>query len=553
MKAVIFFCLFNSIGLLLPLHAAITVRPSKTTLSLNESLTLDISVTGNPHNQPNFKPLQLDFDILSSSQSQAATVINGKVSVETRWHLVLMPKHEGFLSIPSISIDQEHSQPRTIEVTAPRESLRDESILLEAEISPKDSVYEQGQLLYTLKLYRSVNLAQAALSEVKADDPDAIIEPLNQDHEYETIRPNGSRYIVLERKYAIYPQRTGELTIAPVVFEGKVIKGGNSFFNVQTEFKRVTSRPVKCLVKPVPAPFDKSNWIIAKDVKIFEEWSADPSSITLGEPLTWTIKINTEGFLGSQIPPLSLNIPDSLKTYFDKPEMTNTATAQGIIGSHQVKIALIATKPREITLPEIDLTWMDASTGEVRHTTLPSRVLQVQGEPLAFNDDASSLTGVTEEEFTPPALTSDTPQDLPRWAAVLISLNSIWIYIFLKRIYQKFTAKATSDGKKANSLRSIKALLKQACLENDPKKTEAALLAWASALYPQIKPLNLVGIRPYLSASLQEPISELNETLYGKQSTWDGQTLWKAVAAYKIKPQAPASSPKPKSLLRELY
>ena len=55
--------------------------------------------------------------------------------------------------------------------------------------------------LYTVRLYRRVDVAQAELSEPELAD--AVIEKLGEDSNYNTV-VNGVSYLVTERKYAIF-------------------------------------------------------------------------------------------------------------------------------------------------------------------------------------------------------------------------------------------------------------------------------------------------------------------------------------------------------------
>ena len=70
----------------------------------------------------------------------------------------------------------------------------------------------------------------------------------------------------------------------------------------------------KVVVKPVPSPFQKNNWFAANDVIIKGEWSADPSRMELGEPVTWTLTLMADGCLGSQIPEVPLRLPAELRS-----------------------------------------------------------------------------------------------------------------------------------------------------------------------------------------------------------------------------------------------
>lgn len=534
------------------LDAEIDVSLSKTTVGLNESFVIDFSAKHKVGRPPDFTPLLVDFDILSTSQNLSTKIINSAIEVETHWHLTLQPKRQGQLIIPAISFDKEYSPRKQIEVTEGREVKQDGSLFLEVELSPSDTVYEQSQLIYTIRLYRSVNLTQGGLTPVKTDDPDTIFEQLGKDSEYESFQANGTRYIVLERKYAVFPQHSGQLNFSPIVFEGHIVLNSRSFFQQQTEFKRVTSAPHQILVKPKPAQFQSPDWLSAYDIKLTEEWSADLNNIKVGEPITRTITITAEGCLGSQIPNLPNEYPTGIKHYQDKAEISNSVNSQGVIGIKQIKVAIIGTQAEEVSLPAISIPWWDLKTEQLRTINLPAKTIQFQADQIAMNTpEVASSNGLGQ---MPEVLeSSEVVPIMPLWAWGLISLNSIWIVALLRAIYRKVKRPFEKKACQPSSLRQIKMSLKQACSDNDAKQAEKQLLAWAAEVFPHVKPLNLAGIKLYVSEPLKDAIEQLYGTLYGQQTGWQGSTLWQAFKAFKGQDAKTDFQANTKDQLQRLY
>ena len=303
-------------------------------------------------------------------------------------------------------------------------------------------------------------------------------------------------------------------------------------------------------VKPIPAPFQKNNWLAANDVTLTEEWSADPSNVVLGEPITWTLTLMADGCLGSQIPEIPLNLPTHLKHYLDKPQITNQPSAEGNRGVRQIKVALIATKPGKITLPEINIKWWDLKTDRLRETQIPARSIEVQGDPIAMTPPLIDQTthNIPEPSQELPENLNDT-RSLPMWAWSLIGLNIIWIVGLFFLLYKKFSLK----GSKPDSLKQVKHHLKEACQANDAKKAEASLLVWAGQQLPKVKPLNLMGIKPHLPKDLQDAVDELYQALYGPKKPWQGNVLWQAFTAFKPKKKLNQDVKNQKEILRALY
>ncbi len=511
--------------------ADVSVKLSKNKAGLNESFSLIFSSTDPVQSAPDFTPLNQDFDIVSTSQSQNFHLINGAISQETQWNLVLIAKKEGKLTIPAISINQQASAPLEIEIVGMQEVKSDDSLFIETEIIPASSVYERSQILYIMRFYRSVNLGQATLTEPVVNDSNALIEKVGKDNEYEYYHANGNRYVVFERMYAVFPQQIGNLTFSPVVFSGQVVKG-HSFFNMQAEHRRIESSAQEIEVKPIPAPFNKDNWLAAYDLKLTEEWSSDPRNMVVGEPITWTVTITADGCLGSLIPEVDLVFPDTVKQYRDKAETSNQESQLGILGTKQLKIALIANQMGQIQLPEITVQWWNLKTNQVETAHLPAKVLTIENDPLA----ARAVVDNDELQFNKQESDRANPtpiEVIPWWAWCIMSLNLFWIALIAGILYKRRPLKIKIKKNVPFSFDGVRKQLKQACQDNDAKHVEALLVSWASFQYPQKNIGNLSQLKNLTAQPLKNQIDTLYNYLYGFEKSWSGMSLWECLKDYK--------------------
>lgn len=521
------------------LSAEIRVLVPRYTIRKNESLQVTFKSDQKIKAQPDFKPLQADFEILSQNQNSSTRIINGQIDHDYSWTVVLMSKKEGTVTIPPIRFGAYLSEPVTIQVTEAKAAVKGDPIYFEVELSPGPQVFEQSQVVYTVRFYRAVNLYNGRISDISVSDPDTIIEPLGEDKEYDQMA-GGVRYLVLERKYAVFPQHAGELTFAPIVFEGQIVTGGRSIFNMQTQHTVMSSDALKINVKPIPPPFTRQNWLAAEEVKLVDEWSGDISQVKAGEPITRTVTIMAVGCLASQIPAPQIPVPSQLKQYPDKPQAHNQTEGTGNTGVKQFKIALIASEPGTIELPEIQVNWWDVKANRMRTSTLPELKLQVTGEAA--------------EVIAPPAAL-DAPavaksHSVPIWAWLLIGLNGIWMTAMLL-MWLKGRRSKREPLEKDASLAQIKQALKVACTAHDAKAAENALLAWAKLTFPHLKPLNLGSLTAEVNEDLAEEIDDLNESLYSPHHLWNGKELWEAFQANKT---SKGKSAKETSLvLKDLY
>jgi len=510
--------------------AEVSVKVSKNKASLQESISLIFNSSSAVQNSPDFSSLNQDFDILSTSQSQNITLINGSLHQELQWNLIIAAKKEGVLQIPPIQFGNSFSPPLEIEISGTQEIKNDDSLFIETEISPTNTAYDRSQILYTIRFYRSVNIGQATFSEPKLNDADAIIERWGKDSEYEYYHANGNRYVVFERKYAIFPQNVGELTFSPIIFSGQIVRG-NSFFNMQTEHKRAVSNSQKIDIQPIPSPFNKKDWLAAYDVKLSEEWSSEPNKITIGEPITWTLKVTADGCLGNLIPDIELTFPDSLKQYRDKAEISNQPSQQGILGTKQLKVALIANQSGQLELPAIEIKWWNLKTNQVEIAQIPAKTIEIQNDPLsttAMVDDAEVQINKNETNGN-----HEIIEVIPMWAKILVGMNIFWLALIGAILYTKRKPKIKMVKNPQVNTKNIQEHLKQACLNNEPKKAEAALIDWAAFQFPKQNLNNLSLIKINVEEPLKSHIDRLYHHLYGFEKNWNGKSLLEAFKTYK--------------------
>jgi hypothetical protein len=375
------------------------------------------------------------------------------------------------------------------------------------------------------------------ISELKVSDPDALVEKLTEDREYEKVI-DGKTYAVLERSYAIYPQHEGELTLPAVKFEGQVITGGRSMFDIQTQYVRHFSNPLTIQVKPIPAPFTRLNWLSAEELMLTDEWSSDLSTITEGDVITRTVTLVAKGCLASQIPATPLNLPSSLKQYPEKPLSFNKAIGDDNVATVQMKVALIPNQSGKILLPEVKVRWWNTKTDSMQEAILPEATMQVAPNQVAMAE-APPLpqNELLETRTEDPSLLAN----IPLWALMLIGLNGVWALAFLAWLIKKVGWKVRFPKSRQCSPKTaseVKRDLKRSCLANQSKEVEKNLLLFANHLFQNSAICSLHDLKSHLPEDLKKEVEALNDFLYGQkmqmgQSEWEGKTLWQLINHFK--------------------
>ncbi len=327
---------------LLSNFAAITAEASVSAWidshQIDETQNIELVLRSDKPGTPDFSVLEKDFSILSTRSSSQISSINGRVESRISWSLILKPKTTGKLTIPPIRLNTEQSQPLTVQVKPLDQATRkaiDELVFFETTLS-KTVIYVQSQLLYTRSLYYADGVQLYGEMPSAPDIPDAIVLSLGDATTHSEYR-NGRRYGVIQQRFAIFPEYSGELIVpsASITGSARLPLPGSSY---GTRLGRrsqilVSSAPQKVEVLPVPASYPSDvPWFPAKNVSLGEVWESSETELTVGEPSRRDLIVRAESAVASMIPPLQVTYPPALKSYPETPSLDDFSTPDGITG-----------------------------------------------------------------------------------------------------------------------------------------------------------------------------------------------------------------------------
>ncbi len=542
-------CLFI-LALGLPWSAQAGVRASvdRDTLVNGESfrITFEVDSDSDTGREPDFSPLEHDFRILGRSKRSNIAFVNGRLMRSSTWILNLMATGSGTLTIPSIDFGSARSEPLTLIVRdeapgaaagAPRD------LFLEAEATPTD-VWVQGEVVLKLSIWRTVEMNDAELGEIAFEGGTALVKPLGADTLYQA-RRDGRRYSVVERRFALYPQSSGTLTIKPVEFQGQIVEGTSSFldpFGQRISTRRLRTEPLRLEVRPAPPATGRRAWLPARRVEIQEVWSDDAATLDVGEAVSRTVALTAEGLTAGQLPELLGDaLPDGLKRYPEQPELQDRPGERGFTGVRIEKVALIPGLPGNYVLPAIEIPWWNVATGTPEIARLPERRITVVG-PMPTADAAP--TPAAAAPVAAPALPR-TEATLSPWPVVSAGLAVAWLatlaaWWFNTRPRPGTTTPAAVPRPSAANLAAVQ----RAVASGDAVGVRDALLAWARVAWPADPPATLAALGRRVTGPARTEISRLDAALYGRAAVpFDGATL---VAGLSAAP--PAAAPAPASL-----
>ncbi|MCW8278890.1 BatD family protein [Pseudomonas sp. PCH199] len=500
---------------------------------LNSGETIELTLESNDVTQfgkPDLTPLAPLFEVRGTRQVNQLNTLNGDNRATTRWIVTLLPLQNGSVVIPSLKLGDVQSQPITVQVVesqAQENPNKLAAVFIDASLD-QTSVYVQAQAILTLRIYHSVSLYDDS-SLPPLQIPDARIEQLGESRTYEK-DINGVRHGVIEMRYAIYPQHSGELIIPGQIFnaalvDAQPIKDAASQTPKSGKLMRVSSGELLLTVKakPITYPADLP-WLPARSLTLSETWNPEPEHVQAGDSLTRSLTVKAEGLASSQLPPLSGTEVSGLRRYPDQPVLGNQNSERGLVGSREDREALVPARSGSIELPSVEVVWWNTFEDHLEHSSLPARTLQVAANPSLMVDTPAG---------TSPLNASADSETLWRWklsSLILACTTLLGFGLWWRARWQPAILRATQAGP---SPRTVLDELKRACQANDSHATRQALDAWARQ-----QPETLADMAARF-VPLSDALDGLNGALYSETGQhWQGEELWRVIRTIPITERA---------------
>ena len=545
--------ILSTVGISSLSWAELTSKVNRTVLDSNETLQLRVRLDAQAFtSEPDFTPLQTDFEILSNSRQQQYSSVNGKAVSYTDWNLTLLPKRTGIILIPSLKYKREISNAVEVTVRAATTSgstASGKQPIYTETLVDKPAVYIQEQIILTHRLYTSVQLRDYSLSEL--DIPGAIVQRLGDSQFQKVI--NGRNYLVLEVRYAIFPQSSGKLDIPPLRFGAYETASRSQFGSFSSRGNRVfrdtDAKRIDIMARPAHVPANE--WMPSSKVELSEQWSGDLDSLIVGEPITRTIRINAQGLTGAQILPLPIIESPNYKVYPDQPQLEEQAIGDGVLGTRTESLALVPNRAGELVIPAIEMRWWDTKNQRMQTASLPATKVQVNpstainNAPLANN---APLTTMEPLDLNPePAgffgsVGSAKASMLVKLSLLLNALLLATIALLLFSRRKQRTIKQTSSQQKTSPLLNLKQQLKTIEIEaknNNLMAMRDGIVTWGQCLFAETPPTTLKALSLLLDdAELQQQFAQLDRQLYKGEAESTEDSLDVSLLLQRLKQQS---------------
>jgi hypothetical protein len=491
----------------------------------NESFTYSVRAEGRVRGEPDVSVLEQDFDILTRTSNTRIQIVNGQTQQVAEWVYQLMPKRAGQFTLPPVEVGGMASNSVALDVEG-AVVVGDEPADIFIEIEA-DSLtpYVQSQVIYTLRLFVGVSTGRATLTAPQISGGEAIVERLGEDQKFQTVR-GGRNFVVRERRYAVFPQQTGPLTIGPATFEAMVIPN-RGFSRVQ----RLRSGSLDLDVQPAVAPppeYPNAAWLPARNLELAETWADQVEEFSLGVPRTRTLSIKADGILETQLPELRLDQVDGVRQYPDQPALDRQVTDLGLQGQRIERFAVIAQRSGDLQMPGVELPWWNIETERWEVARIEPRTVTVQ---------ASAEPALAPVPAAPIPVPLPAPADVPPgyWSMVSAALAFGWAatvaFMLRHRWIRPRRQRAAPAPSRRASNRQLLRRLRAACAVNDAGEAQRLLLEWAQLRFSEA-PQSLGALAQKLPGELAKAVAELELAMYGRSAAaeWRGARLSTALA-----------------------
>lgn len=483
---------------------------------------------------PDFQGLEKDFSIIGMSTSQQVSVVNGYSTAFEQWKLSLLPKKVGNFVIPEFTLGSLTTLPLQVSVTQSKDNPAfdgSRDVFFTSTIYPEDP-YIQSQAIYTSTLYYNRNIDNAQFIDPRGDN--VTVLHLGKDTQSsKTI--NGKAYQVFERRYAVIPQKSGELTLDGGGLVGTVWKsqGVGTVSVAHTEPVRVSAQPVTLQVLPMPVGATQAWWLPADGLSVRESWDPTPPSWKAGQPVTRTITLEGIGLMAEQLPRITLPEIPNVQIYAEKPQLQTTTDGKTLLAKRVEKFVIIPGKSGALALPQIDIHWWNLKRGINEILSIPAYHATI-GAGLETTQATTPAAPATPDRVTSNNEVSETMGTHSFWPLLTLAVLAGWlltVVIFLVNRRRRQRLGKQVLNQKALTKRICRERLKKACETGDRLGAKEALIQWANSAWPQFTFRSLGDVEKHVSGvRAKAAIAKFDQLLYaGAEQAWDGQGFWKVV------------------------
>jgi hypothetical protein len=355
---------------LLSLDASAQIRSwvDRDRIAAGETVTLNIETTSTTTAEPDYAPLMSDFFLSGHTSRREFVMENGRSTIRTLFAVALRPRRDGVVTIPALQVGSLRTQPIPLTVApaaARRPAHAGDDVFIQSE-ADDDAPYVQQSVGWVVRLYSVAPLISGQLDQPPPDG--ASLQRVGDDAQYQR-DIGGRRYNVVERRFLLVPERSGELIIPPAHFEGRGAGGFfDDLFGDRGGALEAQAAPVTLQVQAVPANAPQP-WLPLQNLQL--RYQSTPQDLRAGSAATLTLEAVADGATAAQMPELQLPTIDGVQVFAEPVQ----ADERFVDGRPRVKLtrrfSLVPSREGAAQLAGVEMRWWDVRSGSARTTRLP--------------------------------------------------------------------------------------------------------------------------------------------------------------------------------------
>ena len=264
----------------------------------------------------------------------------------------------------------------------------------------RTNVHEQEAILLTYKIYTLVDLTQMDGKLPSLDGFQIQEIQLPRTKEFELEQYNGRNYrSVVWSQYLLFPQKSGDLTIPSITYEGTVVTRNRNidpfeaFFNGHsgyTEVKRKISTPALTIhVSPLankPAEFSGAvgKFSVASSISATEVDANDAVTLKISVTGSGNMKLISTPFV---------NFPADFETYDAKVNDKFQLTRTGLSGTKEFEYLVVPRHAGTYQIPAAKFIYFDTESRSYKTLTTEAYTLKVNKGKGGTGQNVSNYTG----------------------------------------------------------------------------------------------------------------------------------------------------------------
>ncbi|MEE4258121.1 MAG: BatD family protein [Bacteroidales bacterium] len=397
----------------------------------------EVNAEGRNFTSPNFGNLQV-LTGPNTSTSSSVQYINGKMtqSYSLTFTFIVQATQEGDVTIShaTVTVDGKKYASNTIKIKvvnaagaqqgntgnnsqsdAANGVLQDDDVYIKAYMD-NTNPYLGEQIIVSYKIFTKVPITNLGMQK-SPSYPGFWSKNLMEDNskfKQSTQVIDGEEYIVADiAKYALFPQKSGELTIESVEMEctAQLRMQSNrkrtndpfeSFFNdpffnrnVKNVKTTLASKPIKINVKPLPQQGKPDSFKGAVGDFSFKS-EIDKSNLTANDALTLNVTISGRGNVELVTAPI-IQFPPDFETYEPKVKSNIQSNLSGISGSKSFEYLAIPRNPGDFKIDPVKFSYFNPKDG--KYYSFSSGELEVSVEKGDQNSGGITYSSSAQEDI----------------------------------------------------------------------------------------------------------------------------------------------------------